>query len=57
VEEDRKPVGPWDKVQPQVELQALPCPSCKVSWKTSTNNLYALYRFETVFRCGTVIKD
>lgn len=33
VEEDRKPVGPWDKVQPQVEIKALPCPSCKVSWK------------------------
>lgn len=42
VEEDRKPVGPWDKTQPRVELQALPCPSCKVSWKTSTDNLYAI---------------
>ncbi|XP_021938982.1 NF-X1-type zinc finger protein NFXL1 isoform X3 [Zootermopsis nevadensis] len=31
VEEDqKKPVGPWDKVQPQVELKALPCPRCKV---------------------------
>lgn len=34
VEDDqKKPVGPWDKVQPQVELKALPCPRCKVSWK------------------------
>ncbi|KAJ4431885.1 hypothetical protein ANN_20491 [Periplaneta americana] len=30
VEEDRKPVGPWDVVQPQLEMKALPCPNCQV---------------------------
>ncbi|XP_067003149.2 NF-X1-type zinc finger protein NFXL1 [Anabrus simplex] len=27
---EQKPAGPWEKVEPQLELRALPCPDCKV---------------------------
>ncbi|KAJ9577747.1 hypothetical protein L9F63_005667 [Diploptera punctata] len=30
VEDNHKPAGPWEVVQPQIELKALPCPDCKV---------------------------
>ena len=39
VEDNHKPAGPWEVVQPQMELQALPCPDCKVSF---TAFMYAL---------------
>lgn len=30
VEDNHKPAGPWEVVQPQMELQTLSCPDCKV---------------------------